>query len=147
MRYAQGNFGRVFLLKFEDRDDVLAGLREVASREKIRIGTIMLLGGMRSAGVVAGPQEPVIPPEPIWRNFQDGREVVGFGTLFRKGEEPVIHLHSAIGRDKETTVGCIRKDTSAYLVIEAIIAEITGIEAHKAVDEKTGLVMLELKRP
>lgn len=41
--------------------------------------------------------------------------------------------------------GCIRKDTSAYLVIEAIIAEIIGIEAHKAVDEKTGLVMLELK--
>ncbi len=145
MKYAHGDFGRVFLLKFEDRDDVLAGLKDVASREKIKIGTIMLLGGMRSAGVVSGPREPVIPPEPMWMNFQDGREVIGFGTLFRKGEDPVIHLHGAIGRDKETTVGCIRKDTSAYLVIEAIIAEIIGIQAYKAVDEKTGLVMLELK--
>lgn len=144
MRYSEGTFGRVFLVKFEDSDDLLAGLKEIAAREKVRVATIMLLGGMRSGGVVSGPKEPVIPPEPMWTVFQDGREVIGFGTLFRKGEDPVIHLHGAIGRDRQTLVGCIRKDASVYLTVEAVIAEIIGIDARKVVDAKTGVAMLEL---
>ena len=144
MLYTQGSFGRVFVLKFEDKDDLLAELKEIAKKETIRAGTIMLLGGMRSAGVVSGPREPVIPPEPMWVNFSDGREVLGFGTLFWKGDDPVIHLHGAIGREKETFVGCVRKDSSVFLVMEAVIMEIQGIKARKEFDETTGLVMLEV---
>ena len=80
----------------------------------------------------------------MWINFNDGREVLGFGTLFWKGDEPVLHLHGAIGREKETLTGCIRKESSVYLVIEAVITEILGIDARKTLNEKTGLVMLEL---
>jgi predicted DNA-binding protein with PD1-like motif len=144
VKYSQGSFGRVFLLKFEDQDNLLEELKKVAVQEKIKVGTIMLLGGMRSAGVVTGPREAVIPPDPMWINFNDGREVLGFGTLFWKGDEPVIHLHGAIGRERETYTGCIRKDSAVYLVVEAVVTEIVGIEARKALDEKTGLVMLEL---
>ena len=144
MRYTQGSFGRVFVLKFEDKDDLLEELKGIAKKETIRAGTIMLLGGMRSAGVVSGPREPVIPPEPMWVNFSDGREVLGFGTLFWKGDDPVIHLHGAIGREKETFVGCVRKDSSVFLVMEAVIMEIQGIKARKEFDETTGLVMLEV---
>lgn len=144
MKYSQGSFGRVFVIKFEDQDNLLEELRKVAIREKIRVGTIMLLGGMRSAGVVNGPKEAVIPPDPIWTNVNDGREVLGIGTLFRKGDEPVIHLHGALGREKETSTGCIRKDSVVYLVVEAVITEIVGTDACKTMDEKTGLVMLEL---
>jgi predicted DNA-binding protein with PD1-like motif len=144
MKYAQGSFGRVFVLKFEDKDDLIEEIKKLAASEKIRVGTIMLLGGMRSAGIVSGPKEVVVPPEPMWVNFSDGREVVGFGTLFWKDSEPVIHLHGAIGREKETFVGCVRKDSSVFLVVEAVITEIRGIDARKALDEKTGLVMLEL---
>jgi predicted DNA-binding protein with PD1-like motif len=144
VKYRQGSFGRVFLLKFEDKDDILEEMKRVAVKEKIQVGTIMLLGGMRSAGVVSGPKEAVIPPEPMWVNFSDGREVLGIGTLFWQGDEPVIHLHGAIGRMKETYMGCIRKNSTVFLVVEAVITEILGIDAHKALNEKTGLVMLEL---
>ncbi|HEX9022134.1 MAG TPA: DUF296 domain-containing protein [Nitrospirota bacterium] len=144
MKYRQGSFGRVFVLKFEDRDDIIDEMKKMAAQEKIRVGTIILLGGMRSAGIVSGPKEAVIPPDPLWVNFNDGREVLGIGTLFWKDDEPVIHVHGALGREKESLTGCIRKDSSVYLVVEAVIAEITGIEARKAVDEKTGLVMLSL---
>jgi predicted DNA-binding protein with PD1-like motif len=145
MQYRQGSYGRVFLLKFEDRDDLLEGMKSLAIKEQVRIGTITLLGGMRSAGVVSGPKEPVIPPEPMWLDFHDGREVLGFGTLFWKDNEPAIHLHGAIGRGEEAHVGCLRKDSSVYLVVEAVIAEITGIDAQRKLNEKTGLVMLELE--
>ena len=144
MKYKQGLFGRVFVLKFEDKDNILEEMKKVATKERIMVGTIMLLGGMRSAGIVSGPKEAVIPPDPLWVNFNDGREVLGIGTLFWKGEEPVIHLHGAIGREKETFTGCIRKDSTVFLVIEAVITEILGIDAQKALNEKTGLVMLEL---
>jgi predicted DNA-binding protein with PD1-like motif len=144
VKYKQGSFGRVFVLKFEDKDDLLEEIKKVAAREKIKVGTIMLLGGMRSAGIVSGPKEAVIPPDPLWLNFSDVREVIGIGTLFWKGDEPIIHLHGAMGREKETYTGCIRKDSSVYLVVEAVITEIVGVDACKALNEKTGLVMLEL---
>jgi predicted DNA-binding protein with PD1-like motif len=144
VKYSQGLFGRVFLLKFEDQDNLLEELKKVAVKEKIKVGTIMLLGGMRSAGVVTGPKEVVVPPDPMWTNVNDGREVLGFGTLFRKDDEPAIHLHGALGRGKETLTGCVRSDSVVYLVVEAVIAEITGIDARKVVDEKSGIAMLEL---
>lgn len=144
MQYRQGSFGRVFILKFEDKDDLIGEMKKLAAAEKIRVGSIMLLGGMRSAGIVSGPKEAVIPPEPMWVNFADGREILGIGTLFWKDSEPVIHLHGAVGRGNETFTGCVRKDSSVFLVIEAVITEILGVDARKALDPKTGLVMLEL---
>ncbi len=144
MIYKQGSFGRVFVLKFEDKDDLLGELKKIAVKEKIKAGTIMLLGGLRSAGIVTGPKEAVIPPEPLWVNVSDGREVIGFGTLFWNDKDPAIHLHGAVGRHHETLTGCIRKDSCVYLVVEAIITEILGIDGKRTLDEKTGLVLLEL---
>jgi predicted DNA-binding protein with PD1-like motif len=145
VQYRQGSYGRVFLLKFDDRDDLLEEIKRLAVKEQIKVATITLLGGMRSAAIVTGPKEPVIPPEPIWSAFQDGREVLGIGSLFWKEDGPAIHLHGAVGRGNETHVGCMRKDSSVYLVIEAVIAEIAGIEARKVVNERTGLAMLDLQ--
>ncbi len=144
MKYKQGSFGRVFVVKFEDNDDLLGNLKKIAAKEKIRAGTIMLLGGLRSTGVVTGPKEAVIPPDPLWVNVNDGREVIGFGTLFWHGDEPAIHLHGAVGRNHETITGCIRKESCVYLVVEAVITEILGIDGMRTLDEKTGLVLLEL---
>ncbi len=145
MRYSEGAFGRVFMVKFEDGDDLLEGLMQVASRENIRAATILLLGGIRSAGVVVGPREPVVPPDPVWKSLNDGRELIAFGTVFRKADgQPAVHLHGAMGRQGDTVLGCIRKETTAYLVIEAVIAEITGLSARRELDEKTGVVTLQL---
>ncbi len=144
MKYQQGSFGRVFMLRFDDKDDLLNEIKSVAIKEKIKAATITLLGGLRHAAVVSGTKEAVIPPDPMWIKVSDGREVLGFGTLFWKGEDPVIHLHGAVGRDRETIAGCIRSESIVYLVVEAVITEILGIDAVKALDEKTGLVMLKL---
>ncbi len=115
----------------------------MAVSENIRVATILLPGGLCSAGVVSGPQKPEIPLTPLWFDFSDGREVLGIDTLFRKGEDPVIHLYCAVGRDHQTVTGCIRRDSSIYLVVEAVIAEMSGIEARKKVDERSGGAMLE----
>jgi len=144
MKYQQGSFGRVFLLKFDDKDDLLEEIKKMATQEKVKVGTIMLLGGIRAAGMVMGPKEAVIPPDPMWADFSDAREILGFGTLFWKDDEPMIHLHGAVGRGNETLTGCIRKNSSVYLVVEAVITELIGIKARKFMNEKAGLALLEI---
>jgi len=144
MKYQQGSLGRVFLLKFEDKDNLLYEIKKMAVQETVKVGTIMLLGGVRSAGMVTGPKEAVIPPDPTWSDFSDAREILGFGTLFWKDDEPMIHLHAAVGRGNETLTGCIRKNSSVYLVVEAVITELLGINARKTMNEKAGLAMLEI---
>jgi len=144
MQYRSGSIGRVFVVKFEDGDDLNGGIIEVAQKESIKAGFFYLLGGMRSAGMVCGPKEPVLPPEPAWEGFTDGREILGIGSIFIKDGEPSIHLHGAVGKFGTTLTGCVRKDAKVFLVVEAMILEVTGINAQKVVNEKTGIAMLEL---
>lgn len=142
MQYRSGSIGRVMVLKFEDGDSLLDGIIEVARKEAVKAGFFFLLGGMRSAGMVLGPKEPVLPPEPIWAGFADGREILGIGSVFLKDGEPAVHLHGAVGKADTTMMGCVRKDDKVFLVVEAMLLEVTGIEASKAVNPKTGIAML-----
>jgi len=142
MQYRTGQVGRVFVIKFEDGDDLIEGITEVASKEAVKAGFVYLLGGMRSAGMVCGPKEPVLPPEPSWEGFTDGREILGIGSIFLKDGAPSIHLHGAVGKFGATLTGCVRKDAKVFLVVEALILEVTGINASKSVNEKTGIAML-----
>jgi predicted DNA-binding protein with PD1-like motif len=100
---------------------------------------------MRSAGMVCGPKEPVLPPEPSWECFTDGREIVGIGSVFLKDGEPAVHLHGAVGKAGMTLTGCVRKDDKVFLVVEALLLEVSGINAGKLVSEKTGIAMLEFQ--
>jgi predicted DNA-binding protein with PD1-like motif len=143
MRYTQCNLGRVFVLKFEHGEDFLKGLTEFVRKEDIRAGIIHFLGALEGAEIVVGPEKPEIPPTPMWRTFKDGREVVGLGTIFWKGDEPKVHVHSSIGRGEEINLGCIRKEARIYLTIEAVIFELTGAVIKRQLDEKTRLDLLE----
>ena len=142
MQYRSGSIGRAIVIKFEDGDGLVEGITEVARKEGVKAGFFYLLGGMRSAGMVCGPSEPVLPPEPMWESFTDGREVLGIGSVFMKDGEPAVHLHGAVGKANSTLTGCLRKDTKVFLVVEAILLEVTGVDAMKAVDSKTGIAML-----
>jgi predicted DNA-binding protein with PD1-like motif len=133
------------VLKFEDGDSLLDGIIGVAKKEQVKAGFFFLLGGMRSAGMVCGPVEPVLPPVPSWEGFADGREILGIGSVFLKDGEPAVHLHGAVGKAGTTLAGCVRKDDKVFLVVEALLLEVSGIVAGKVVSEKTGIAMLEFQ--
>src|SRR6266496_3214201 len=98
MQYRTGSMGRVMVVKYEDGDDLVEGILEVAKKEDVKAGFFFLLGGMRQAGMVCGPEEPVLPPVPMWQSFADGREVLGIGSIFTKDGAPAVHLHGAVGK-------------------------------------------------
>jgi predicted DNA-binding protein with PD1-like motif len=138
MDYRTGSIGRVLTIRFDHGEDVLEGLKEIITGENIRSGWFQILGGIAHAGVVTGPREPVMPPEPVWDEVDGAREVVGSGSIHWDGDKPLIHLHAAMGHHGKTLTGCIRKDTRVYLVLEVILFELKGIDASRPWYEEGG---------
>ena len=144
MKYRTGGAGRIVVARFEDGEDVLGNIAKIAKDEKINAGVVYLVGGMREGGVVVGPEKEGLPPVPVWWRFGESHEVVAFGTIFYQGDEPKVHLHGAFGKKEHARVGCLREKSKTFLVLEAVIVEITGIDAKRELDPASGLVLLKL---
>ncbi len=144
MKYTQGKVGRIFVLKFNDGDVVLDELSAFTKKEKVKAATMVFIGALKKGTLVTGPKKPVIPPEPNKVMFKDAWEVMGIGTIFTNTKGPQIHIHSAMGKKLKTLTGCVRDKSEVFLVIEAIVFELKGVKATKAIDPKTGLNLLRI---
>lgn len=144
MKYQLGRTGRVVVARFEDNEDVLGNLASIARKENIRAAAFYLVGGMREARIVVGPEKEQIPPTPQWRQLGESHEVTGFGTIFWQGDEPKVHFHGAFGKGDSVKVGCARENTSTFLVLEAVIIELEGIKAVRELDPVSKMVLLKL---
>ena len=100
---------------------------------------------MRAGRFVVGPLDETMPPKPDWRELKESHEIVGIGTIFWDGENPKVHLHAGFGKRDEVRLGCIREGSQTFLVLEAVIMEIEGMDgAVRALDPATGLSLLKL---
>lgn len=142
MEYRTGSVGRVIAARFDYGEDFLGGLRELVLREHIASGWFQIIGALGRAGVVTGPKEPVVPPEPIWREVEAVCEVIGTGSVHLDNGEPKIHLHAALGDHGETLTVCVRRDTQVYLTIELLLFELIGIGASRPWNAASGYSML-----
>ena len=146
MRYTKGTIGRVFVLLFENEDDVLVELKRLAEKEDVEAGLCVFIGGMKRGRLVTGPKKPVIPPEPYSVPFSGGWDTLGCATLFRHEDgSPQVHVHSSMGKKKRALTGCLRGESRVFGLMEAVVFELRGIDARKAVDPRTGLTMLRFK--
>ncbi len=144
MKYQTGKSGRIIVAKFDDHDDVLGNLVDIAKKENISAGVFYLFGGMREGKIVVGPETDELPPKPVWRELGESHEVLGMGTIFRQEDEPKIHFHGAFGKKDTVKVGCLREKSETFIVLEAIIIEIEGINATREIDPASGMVLLKL---
>jgi uncharacterized protein len=144
MKYQGGKVGRVFVVRFEDGDNVLGGLTEIATRERLEAAAFHLVGGLKRGRFVVGPERDELPPVPVWREIDESHEIVGFGTIFLHDGEPKIHFHGAFGKRDDVRAGCLRDAAEAFLVLEAVVLEITGTTAVRETDPESGMVLLKL---
>lgn len=98
MNYQIGRTGRVVVARFEDKEDVLGNISDIAKKENIRGAVLYLIGGLRQGKIVVGPEREEIPPTPVWKELGESHEVLGIGTIFWQGDEPKIHFHGALGK-------------------------------------------------
>lgn len=144
MEYTQGKIGRVFLLKFANNDILIDELSSFARKKRLKAAVLYFLGAFSKGDLVTGPKKPVIPPQPNRVPFKDGWEVMGIGTVFTNSKGPQIHIHSAMGKKKKALIGCVRGNSKVFLVLEAVVLELTGVKATKDIDHRTGLNLLKI---
>lgn len=144
MKYTKGRLNRVFVLKFDNGDDFLEEIKGFSLKENIKAGSFVFLGALKKGNLVTGPKKPVIPPEPNKVKFDNAWEVFGIGTIFANKQGPQVHIHSSLGKKNKALTGCIRDNSKVFLVIEAVVFEIEGVNASKDIDPETGLNLLRV---
>lgn len=145
MNYVQANPGRIFVARLEDGEDVFEQLKFIIKKEEIKAGYIQLLGAFATAKVILGSVKGEYPPTPAWWEFDDEREVLGFGIFAPDNGEPKIHLHASFGHHTEVKTGCVRENAKVYLTIEAVIQEITGADITRELDSRYNASLLKFK--
>lgn len=146
MKACQGQIGRVFVMRLEDGDVVPGCIERFAAEQGISVGHVILIGGIGGGEVVVGPRRSnEIPPEPMLLPVDGAHEVAGVGVI-APGEDgrPVLHIHAALGRSGKTTTGCLRPGVTTWVVGEAIIYEILGVDVARIMNESTGFALLEI---
>jgi len=144
MKYQTGEVGRVIVARFEHDDAILDNIIGIAKKETIRAGVFYLVGGMKNAKIVVGPERDELPPIPVWREIKESHEIVGIGTIFWHGEEPKIHFHGAYGKHDNVKAGCLRETAETFIVLECVMLEIKGINATRELDPASGMMLLNL---
>jgi predicted DNA-binding protein with PD1-like motif len=147
MQYAEGQVGRVFVVRIDDGEDFLASMRQFIADKGIQSGSVLFLGALMNGRMVTGPEEPVIPPLPHFVMFEGGWEVFGVGTIYPGEGGPHIHYHASVGRAGHALTGCLREKATTYLIIEAVIIEFTGLQARRELDKRTQMHLPVLGTP
>lgn len=144
MKYQKGKVGRIFIVKFEDGENPLESLKEMAKKEIVSSAVFWLIGGLKKGRFVAGPVSDELPPQPIWKEITGNNEILGIGTIFCFEEEPRIHLHGVYGRQDSVNMGCLREDAEVFLILEAVVMEISDVNVKRKFDEKSKMILLEV---
>lgn len=141
MQYSESSIGRIFTLRIDDGEDLIAALYEVASREQVASALVFLLGALRSGTMVTGPEQPVVPPVPHFQPFDDCWEVIGIGSLHPGADGPHLHIHASVGKGDRAFTGCLRERAATYLVVEAVMLELAGCRVKRQSNPALGIAI------
>ncbi|MHC4148965.1 MAG: PPC domain-containing DNA-binding protein [Planctomycetota bacterium] len=145
MEYSVGTTGRIIGARLFEGEDIYESIEEIAKREDIKSATVLITGGFREASVVVGPKREKPKIVGNFKSFSGPGEVLGVGTIYCDNEGPKLHIHTAIGKDSETIVGCPRGGAKTFLVLEVTIIEIAGVKGGRIPDEGSGLNLLRFE--
>ncbi len=146
MKYSEGKLGRVFIIRLEHGDIIHKEIEKFAKEKEIKTAVLLIVGGVnKGSKIVVGPEDdderPVNPMELILKN---AHEVTGTGTLFLdENGNPMLHMHIACGREKNTITGCIRKGVITWNLLEIILIEINGLYSYRKFDKNLGFFTLQ----
>ena len=147
MKACEGQMGRVFLIRLEDGDIVPGCIERFAEENGVSVGYVILVGGIGGGEVVVGPRRSdERPPQPMLLPIDGAHEVLGVGVLAPDEDgNPILHIHAALGRSGKTMSGCLRPGVTTWLVGEAVLYEILGVDVTRVRDEESGFVLMDIK--
>ncbi len=146
MKYSEAKPGRVFIVRLEDGEVLHERIEEFACEHGIEAAALIAVGVADGGStLVVGPENgrssPVIPME---QGLRGEHEAAGTGTIFPDSDgRPVLHMHLACGRNRETVTGCVRRGVKIWHVLEVVIWELTQTGARRVPDAATGFELLQ----
>ena len=145
MQYTEGKPGRIFIVRVDHGEDLIATLVQFITDHQVTSGYIRFMGALQSGQIVTGPKVLCLPPDPNLNSFSGGWEVIGMATITPDNNGPHLHLHASIGRGEQALTGCLRGEIITYIVIEAVITELIGVDIQREMDPLSGLLLPALK--
>jgi predicted DNA-binding protein with PD1-like motif len=127
MKVYEGKVDRVFGLRMEKGDHLIADLTRLAEERQIRTGLILLLGAVDGSQMVLGVQgwNAGMPDfERLASN--DHRELIGVGSITAKDGRPKVHLHVATGLHQEAFIAHVEEAVISGM--EVFIIECLGAD-------------------
>jgi len=144
MQITEAKLKRIFVARLEDGERLPDAIEKLAGDKKISSALVLLLGGAKEGQLVVGPGQGGKKQKILTESFRQGHEILGIGTIFVGNHGPELHLHTAVGRGKKVLVGCGRTGLRVNFIIEAVIMELAGLDASRALDPATGFYLLKL---
>ena len=144
MQITEAKLKRIFVVRLENGERLPDAIEKLAGDRKINSALVLLLGGAKDGKLVVGPSKRKKQRSVLTQSFTNGHEILGIGTIFTGDHGPELHLHAALGRGKKAIVGCGRTGLSVNFIIEAVIIELTGLNARRVLDPVTGFHLLQL---
>lgn len=135
---------RTCAVVFEEGDEVLAGLQQVADSLDLNAGSVTALGAFSSASLGFWQVE-----ERDYRRIPVDEQVevlslVGDVTRAANGEHAKVHLHAVLGRSDGSVVGGHLLEARVRPTLEVLIAESPGVLRRRH-DPRTGLALIDLE--
>jgi uncharacterized protein len=147
VKYSESKMGRVFVLRMEDGDTLNDTLEAFAQEHGVERALAFYVGGVADGSkIVVGPDETSTDVMvPLMHALSGSQEAFCVGTLFPdEAGNPVLHMHTASGREGGAAVGCTRAGVQTWLVGEVVMIEIVGTAAIRRFDQASGFKLLEV---
>jgi uncharacterized protein len=142
-RVASQNQDReTFVVVFDKGDQAVAGLTDLARRERLGAGQLTAIGGFSRATLGYFDRDRKKYREiPV----QEQVEVLSLlGDLVLEDGEPKVHAHVVLGRPDGTTVGGHLLEAEVWPTLEVVLSEAPGALG-KRLDPETGLALIDLE--
>ena len=131
MQVHEGQVGRVFALKLEPGDHLIADLARLAADRGIRTALVLVLGATTDARMVLGVRSQADrPPEFDRLVSAEHRELIGVGSVTSRDGKPKVHLHVATGRDRQALIAHIEEAETPGM--EVFLVECLGADLASA---------------
>jgi len=132
---------RTFAVVFDVGDEVIAGLCDVAKRNRLADSRFTAIGGFSS--VVLGYFE--------WQTKQFKKVsideqvevLVLAGDITCEGDEPRVHAHVVVGKADGTAHGGHLIEARVRPTLEVMLVE-SPVQLHRRFDPRTGLALIDL---
>jgi predicted DNA-binding protein with PD1-like motif len=146
MKFSEAKPGRIFVLRLEDGEILHEKLESFAREHGIEAAALIAVGvADEGSTLVVGPERgrasAIVPLEQV---LLGEHESAGVGTLFPDADgRPILHMHLACGRNRETVTGCVRRGVKVWQVMEVILWELSPTKARRLYDPATGFDLLQ----